>query len=103
MAKINYDGVVEAAHFTSDGQLDWVRVYLRRGSVFSDRILLSRQAFVKQLKEGKRFMVGERILNMGGKFNVTQPVHLHQDKGHPMIVVGNGRASQDDLSGVPLI
>jgi hypothetical protein len=103
MSKINYDGVLETAHFKPDGQLDWVRVYVRRGAIFSDRILINRQAFIEQLKAGKRYRVGERILNMGGKFNVTQPVHLLQQDGNPVIVVGDARAAKDELTGVPII
>jgi hypothetical protein len=103
MSKINYDGVLETAHFTPDGQLDWVRVYVRRGAIFSDRILINRQAFIEQLKAGKRYRVGERILKMGGKFNVTQPVHLLQQDGNPVIVVGDARAAKDELTGVPII
>jgi hypothetical protein len=103
MAKINYDGVLEIAHFKLDGQLDWVRVYLRRGPIFSDRILLTRKAFIEQLKAGKRFWVGERIHKMGGTFNVTQPVHLQQQNGNPVIVVGNSNATRDELTGVPVI
>jgi hypothetical protein len=103
MAKINYDGVLEAAHFKSDGQLDWVRVYVRRGAIFSDHILLNRQAFIEQLKAGKRYWVGERIFNMGGKFNVTQPVHLLKQDGKEVVVVGDRRAAMDELAGVPII
>jgi len=103
MAKINYDGVIEAAHFKPDGQLDWVRVYERRGAVFSDCILLSREAFVEQLKASKRYMAGERILNMGGKFNVTQPVHLLRQHGKQIIVVGDNQATQDELAGIPVL
>jgi hypothetical protein len=103
MAKINYDGVLETAHFKPDGQLDWVRVYMRLGSVFSDRVILSKQALVEQLKSGKRYMVGQRILNMGGKFTVTQPVRLIQRDGKVAIVVGDARAAQDELAGVPII
>jgi hypothetical protein len=103
MAKINYDGVVEAAHFKPDGQLDWVRVYERRGAVFSDRILLSREAFIEQLKAKKRYMVGERIINLGGKFNVTQPVHLQRQDGKQVIVVGDAKVSMGELAGVPIL
>ncbi len=103
MAKINYDGVVEAAHFKPDGQLDWVRVYERRGAVFTDRIVLSRDAFARQLKSGKRYMVGERILNLGGMFNVTRPVRLYTLDGKQVIVVGDSQASKDELDGVPII
>ncbi len=103
MVKFNYDGVVEAAHFKPDGQLDWVRVYERRGAVFSDRILLSREAFIEQLKARKRYRVGERIFNMGGKFNVTQPVHLLRQHGKQVIVVDDAQTTQDELTGIPII
>ncbi len=103
MAKINYDGVVEAAHYKPDGQLDWLRVYERRGAVFSDRILLSREAFIRQLKAGKRYRVGERILNLGAMFNVSQPIHLYTQDGNQVIVVGNNQAKKDQLEGVPII
>ena len=103
MAKIKYDGVLEAVHYKPDGKLDWVRVYLRLGAAFTDRILLSRQAFVDHLKAGKRFVLGERILNLGGMFNVTKPVHLVERDHNPMIVVGDKQATEDDLTGVPVI
>jgi hypothetical protein len=103
MAKINYDGVVEAAHFKPDGQLDWVRVYERRGAVFSERVILNREAFIRQLKAGKRYMLGERILYLGGTFNVSKPVHLFSKDGNQVIVVGDVQASKDQLNGVPII
>ena len=103
MGKIKYDGVLEIAHFKSDGQLDWVRVYLRRGPIFSDRILMNRQEFVKELKAGKRFFTGERIHKMGGKFNVIQPVNLQQQEGNVIIVSGVAHATQDELACVPII
>jgi hypothetical protein len=103
MAKMKYDGVVEAAHYRPDGQLDWVRVYERRGAVFSDRILLSREEFIKQLKAGKRYMVGERIPNLGGKFNINQPVRLLRTDNQPVIALGNAKPGSDDLTGVPII
>jgi hypothetical protein len=103
MSKINYDGVLEAVHFKPDGQLDWVRVYERRGAVFTDRVMLSRDAFIKQLKAGKSYMVGERIPNLGGKFTVTLPVHLIQQDGKQVIVVGSAQAKMEELGGVPVI
>jgi len=103
MAKIKYDGVVEAAHYKPDGQLDWVRVYERRGAVFSDRVLLSRDAFIRQLRAGKRYMVGERRLNLGGMFNVTQPVRLVNQDGNQVVVVGDIQATKGELIGVPIL
>ncbi len=103
MARIKYDGVLEAAHFNPQGQLEWVRVYERMGAVFTDRVILYREVFVKQLKTGKRYMLGTRILNLGGKFNVTQPVHLSGADGGQMILVGDAAAGQGELAGVPII
>lgn len=103
MAKIKFDGVVEAAHYKPDGQLDWVRVYERRGAVFSDRLLMSRDAFIRQLRAGKRYMVGERLVNLGGVFNVTQPVRLVHPDGNQVIVVGEMQGTKDELSGVPIL
>jgi hypothetical protein len=103
MGKVKFDGVVEAAHYKSDGQIDWVRVYERRGAVFSDRLILSREAFIRQLRAGKRYMIGERIPKMGGMFNTTQPVHLLNQDGQQVIVVGDSLVSRDELSGVPIV
>ena len=103
MAKFNYDGVVEAAHFKPDGQLDWVRVYVRRFAVFSDRIILRREEFIKQLKAGKRYMLGERIPTMGGTFNVTQPVRLLEKDGKQVIIIGDALTTTDEMMGVPII
>ena len=103
MAKIKYDGVLEAAHFKPDGQLDWVRVYIRRGAIFTDRIMLSRQELADQLKEGKRYMLGERIINMGGKFNVSQPVRLVKLEGKEVLVVGEKGQAKGELVGVPVL
>jgi hypothetical protein len=104
MAKIKFDGVLEAAHFNPDGQLVWVRVYKRENAGFTDRIILSREEFIKQLEAGKRYVLGERILNMGGTFTISQPVNLIRRDGKKLIVVGDSpNASQDDLKIVPII
>jgi hypothetical protein len=73
MAKINYDGVVEAVRYKPNGEIDWVRAYERRGPTFSDWLLIDRQSVIKRLKSGRRFVVGERIL-MAGTFKVSKPI-----------------------------
>ena len=104
MAKIKFDGILEAAHFNQDGQLVWVRVYERENAGFTDRIILSREEFIKQLEAGKRYMLGERVLNLGGTFNVSQPVNLVKKDGKQLIVVGDSQdASQDELTMVPIL
>ena len=59
MARQKFDGVVEVVHLKPDGQVDWVRAYLRRGAAFSDHIKLDRSTLVEQIKSGKRYLTGK--------------------------------------------
>jgi hypothetical protein len=99
MAKIKYDGVVEAVRYKPDGEIDWVRAYERRGSAFSDYLLIDRQALIKRLK---CFVVGERMPYLAGTFKVSNPIRL-VDKGSQEIIVTGDADSHDRLDGVPLI
>jgi hypothetical protein len=104
MAKIKYDGVVEAVHYNEDGQLEWARVYQRRGMVFSDRIILSRREFIERLKAGKEFMVGRRVRQMGATFEVSQLVRLVEVNGLELLAAGDAQPEEkDSLDGVPFI
>lgn len=103
MAKIKYDGVVEAVHYDPNGLVDWVRVYQRHGVVFSDRVILKRQEFVERLKAGKRFLVGKRIAQMGASFDVSQPVNVIKRNGEEVLAVGDAQPEKDHLDGVPII
>lgn len=103
MGKQKLDGVVEAVHFASDGQVEWVRAYVRRGPVFSDHVLISRQELVTQLKGGKRFVAGRRKQYLGGIFEVTGPLRLEAHNGQEVLAMDEGRAGQDSLPGVPVI
>jgi hypothetical protein len=103
MARAKYDGVVEAVHYNSDGQVDWVRAYVRRGPIFSDRVKLNRQALVEQLKSGKRFLSGKRIPLMAATFEVYHPLRLLQNNGKEVLVAGEQQTNQDSLDGIPVI
>ena len=103
MAKPKYDGVVEAVHYGPDGQVDWVRVFERRGPTWSDRIILKRGDFIQKLKAGKKYFAGKRIPQMAGTFEVTVPVQLVSDGGREILSAGDKKAEKDDLEGVPLI
>ena len=50
MGRQKYDGVVEAVRYAPDGNLSIARVYERRGSTFSDYILLSRAELIRRIK-----------------------------------------------------
>jgi hypothetical protein len=103
MAKPKYDGVVEAVHYQTDGQVAWVRAYLRRGPTFSDRILLDRERLVGDLKAGKRYLAGKRIPLMAGTFEVADPVHIAEVDGHEVLITGDRQSGRDRLEGIPVI
>jgi hypothetical protein len=103
MAKPKIDGVIEAARYNPDGQIKWVRAYLRRGPIYSDRILLDRQVLINELKSGKRYMAGERVEQMASTFRLGKPIRLEQRNGQEIVVAGETQANQDRLEGVPII
>ena len=103
MAKVNYDGVVEAVRYTPEGRIDWVRTFLRRGPTFSDYIILDRQALIEQIKSGKKFMVGRRLPYLAGTFEVSDPVQVVQKNGKELLVAGEPHSERDHLEGVPLL
>ena len=103
MAKPKFDGVVEAVHYRPDGQIEWVRAYLRRGPIFSDRILLDRETLIEQLKLGKVYLAGKRIPQMAGTFDVSDPLRIAQKNGEEVLVTGEIQADQDRLASVPII
>ncbi len=103
MAKPKFDGVVEAVHYGPDGRVRWVRAYVRRGDVFSDRVLIEREALIEQLKAGKNFMVGQRIPQMGGTFEVSKPLRVIQRNGRELLTTTDEEVERDWLDGVPII
>lgn len=103
MAKQNFDGVVEAVHYSPDGQIKWARVYLRRGPTFTDRVLLDREALVGQLRAGKKFVAGRRVEFMAGTFEVSRPVHLAKVDGREILLTEEAHSDRDCLENVPII
>ncbi len=90
-AKPKFDGVIEAAHYTPDGELQWVRAYERRGPAFGDHTILSREALIARLQEGKRFVTGKRIHRQGTSFEVYVPVRLVKNGEQVFIAAGEGQ------------
>jgi len=103
MAKVKYDGIVEAVRYRPDGQVDWVRTFLRRGPTFSDFILLDRQTLIDHLKAGKKYFVGRRVPQMASTFEVTTPLQVIDSDGKAILVTGGAQAQKDCLEGVPQI
>jgi hypothetical protein len=98
-----YDGIIQAVRYGEDGQILWVRAFLRRGSTWSDHVLIERHALIAQMKSGKHFVAGERIPLEASTFKNSAPMKLVQKDGSEILVAGEIEADRDCLEGVPLI
>jgi hypothetical protein len=98
-----YDGVVVAVHYKPDGEVEWVRTFLRRGAVFSDYIMLDRQTLIEHINSGKKYFTGQRIKYYGANFDLGEPVRVVKKNGKEILVVGNKQAEQDDLEPLGVI
>lgn len=103
MAKIKFYGVVEAVHYKPNGEVSWVRAYQRRGSTFSDHVLVERDALIQQIKSGKNYVVGKRVPLKASTFDTTSPVRVIQSGGRDVLVAGQNKSDVDRLDGVPII
>jgi hypothetical protein len=103
MGKTKFDGVVESVHYNPEGQVKWVRVYRRRGPTFSDRLLMNRDEFIRELKSGRRYFSGKRIALQASTFDLGEQVSLLQRDGSEYIVIGEQSSEKDFLKGVPII
>ena len=103
LAKVKFDGVIEAVRYNSAGQVAWVRAYERRGPTFSDRVLIDRSSLIERLKAGKRFVIGQRRPQWASTFDTASSLQLIQRGGRELIVTGATSAEHDLLDGVPLI
>jgi hypothetical protein len=97
------DGVVNAAHFDSEGNLLWVRAFERRGPTWSDLVLLDRRSLVQRLEAGKRFYVGSRRDYNASEFEIGERINLKGKKKERVLVVGKGSSDKDLLEGLPPI
>jgi hypothetical protein len=98
MARLKLDGVIEAVRYTQGGRIALVRAYERRGLVWSDHVLLERQVLSERLRQGKRFVVGERKNYLGSVFKTGLAVRQIKEN-----IVTEGQTSERDLlNGVPV-
>ena len=94
-----FDVVIEAVRY-KNGNIEVVRAYERRGATFSDRILLDRKTLLERLKDGKRFVTGQRKQYLGSTFDVGKSVKLVGQDGK-QVVTTLPNADHDELEGVP--
>lgn len=99
MAK-KFDGVIEAVRY-KDGQIEEVRAFERRGSAFSDRVMIPREKLLARLKDGKKFVVGQRKQFFAGTFETGKPVQVISRSGNEFIST-RGDAERDELEQAPV-
>lgn len=102
MADKKFDGVIEAAHYTRTGQIDYVRAYERRGFSFSDHVLLDRKTLLERIKARKRFITGQRKIYLASTFEAGLDVNVVTRDGREFVST-RPDALEDTLEGVPLI
>ena len=99
MAK-KFDGVIEAVRYR-DGQIEVVRAFERRGSAFSDRVLIPRRELLEKIRDGRKFVVGQRREFMAGTFEAGKPVQVVSRGGNDFIST-RGDAERDELEQAPV-
>ena len=103
MAKPKYDGVIEAVHYGDDGQIAWVRAYLRRGPTWSDLVLLDRRKLIELIKGGKRFVIGKRVPYLASTFETFEEVALFNQGERELLVTDHLETNRDNLKGAPIL
>jgi hypothetical protein len=103
MAKSKIDFVVEAVHYADDGRIGWVRGYERRGSTFSDRILLNRSELVSRILDKKVVVAGKRVPYLASSFETNGQLSLEKNNGGAILIAGEDKGNGDHLRGVPQI
>jgi hypothetical protein len=101
MSEKQIDGVIEAVRYTPGGNVDLVRVYERRDPAFSDRLILTRDQIIQEMRTGKKFYVGECIPLQASTFKLGNPVLLSGPAGYEVIVELSGNKRHDDLQDAP--
>ena len=99
MAK-KIDGVIEAVR-QKNGHLVMVRAYERRGSTYSDRVLIDRKELLERLKSGEQFMTGSRKELLASTFESGKAVQVVSREGKDWISTRES-AHHDELEQVPV-
>lgn len=101
MAPQKFDGIIEAVRYQPNGQIDLVRVYKKRGFVFSDNLLMDRTALIDELSRGKKYVTGQRQTYVANVFITGKSIHL-SGKSKSIITTKEQAGSQDFLANVPV-
>lgn len=98
MPRNKFDGVIEAVRYLPDGKVEVVRLYERRGAVWSDLILLQRSELVKRIEAGGTYVTGKRKAYFGSQFETGNAVKLHNGS----FSSGGESGTNDRMGGVSI-
>ena len=100
MAK-KFDGVIEAVRY-KNGQIEVVRAFERRGATFSDHVMVTRKQLLERLKNGQKFVIGQRKEFLASTFDVqNKPVQVvNRDGGE--VIATRADADHDELEQAPV-
>jgi len=94
------DGVIEAVRY-KNGLIVMVRAYERRGSTYSDRVLIDRRELLERLKDGKHFFTGSRRGLLASTFDSGKALQVISREGREWITT-LAAADRDELEQVPV-
>jgi len=99
MALKRPDGVIEAVHI-QNGRIIAVRAFERRGTAYSDRTILDRATLLERLRQGKKFVTGQRRELWAGTFDTGAAVQI-VGRDDAELISTRADAAHDELEGVP--
>src|SRR5262245_8663276 len=99
MAK-KVDVVIEAVRY-KNGQIVLVRGYERRGTTFSDRVLIDRKTLVEKLQKGNQVSIGSREEFQASTFKLAGNVKLVKQENREWVSTDTA-ATQDHLENAPV-
>jgi hypothetical protein len=97
------DLIIEAVHHKHNGQIDFVRAYQKRGTTYSDCVLMKRQELLEMLAMGNHVVTGQRILFLGTTFSDQTSVSLLTINNKQTIAMTGSIAYQKELAEAPII
>jgi hypothetical protein len=103
LSRIKVDGVIEVVHYDPTGQVEWARAYERRGSAFSDLLIIPRSQLVERLKAGKKYVIGKRIPYLAGSFETGKIVRLVEHDAQQNFTTEDQPAEKDTLPQTPVV
>ncbi len=90
--------VIEAVRLGANGsRVELARGYERRGSVWSDVLLFTREELLDRLRRGARVAVG-RMRALPGDFDIVARVHLRQVDGTDYLASDSASGPGDQVA-----